>query len=171
MGWMPPFLDGIAMCQIRADYSHAKRRGHRWKKLPLSASWQRTCSSCTGRRRTRLPCFARSFRGRCPPVHVGASGLCRRDGGFWRGALLGARCTAWAIMAPSSFKSWRVIASLGYIIESQAECSRPASLRIIPAALDNDPFDVIAGLDPAIHSIEISIGYGSGMDARLVDRA
>jgi hypothetical protein len=42
---------------------------------------------------------------------------------------------------------------------------------VIPAAIDNDPLDVIAGLDPAIHSIEISIGYGNGMDARLVGRA
>jgi hypothetical protein len=38
-------------------------------------------------------------------------------------------------------------------------------------SLWRQPSVVIAGLDPTIHSIEISIGYGIGMDARLAGRA
>jgi hypothetical protein len=47
-----------------------------------------------------------------------------------------------------------------------------ADLRgVKPGCIDDDPFDVIAGLDPAIHSKGISVGYADGMDARLGGRA
>jgi hypothetical protein len=37
--------------------------------------------------------------------------------------------------------------------------------------MDYNPHIVIAGLDPAIYSAEISAGYAGGMDARLGGRA
>jgi hypothetical protein len=36
VGWIPPFLDGIAICQVCGDYSHATEGGIREKVTILS---------------------------------------------------------------------------------------------------------------------------------------
>lgn len=43
--------------------------------------------------------------------------------------------------------------------------------RLIPGSIYDDPFHVIAGLDQAIHSTGISVGWADGMDVRLGGRA
>jgi hypothetical protein len=63
----------------------------------------------------------------------------------------------------------KVIAGIGTRV--RARRIEPTGATDIPSCSGDNLSVVIAGLDPEIHSIEISIGYGSGMDARLVGRA
>jgi hypothetical protein len=61
MGWMPPFLDGSAMCHARGAWFHERRRRHPWKRLSSSASiLQNTAFNFTARRQTGRSCSARS---------------------------------------------------------------------------------------------------------------